>query len=64
VRQHCVQCLSEIYANGQQSPAGETLCSSCFSALWGPTTTDEFRGMVALHMGHPMQGQFATEPAS
>jgi len=54
VRQHCTQCLTEIFANGQQSPAGDTLCSPCYSALWGPRATDEFRGMVALHMGRPM----------
>jgi hypothetical protein len=64
MRQHCFQCLAEVYANGHQSPAGETLCRSCYSALWGPKTTDEFRGMVRLHMGRPLRGSFATEPAS
>jgi hypothetical protein len=63
VRQHCTQCLTEIYANGRSTPAGETLCAPCYSALWGPATTDEFRGMVALHMGHPMPGRLASEAA-
>jgi hypothetical protein len=54
VRQHCSQCLTEVYADGKQSPTGETLCSSCHSALWGPETSEEFRGMVALHMGRPI----------
>jgi hypothetical protein len=54
VRQHCAQCLTELYANGRQSPRGEMLCAPCHSALWGPATTDEFRGMVALHMGRPI----------
>lgn len=54
MRQHCVQCLTEVLANGKRSPSGETLCSPCHSALWGPHATDEFRGMVALHMGRPI----------
>jgi hypothetical protein len=64
MRQHCTQCLTEVYANGEQSPAGETLCGSCYSALWGPKTTDEFRVMVEQHMGRPLHGNFASEPAS
>jgi hypothetical protein len=48
----------EVYANGQQTPAGETLCNSCYSALWGPKTTDEFRVMVQLH-----SGRLASQPA-
>jgi hypothetical protein len=63
VRQHCTQCLSEILGGGEQTPTGEMLCSSCHSALWGPKTTDEFRGMVALHMGSPMVGRMVTETA-
>ena len=63
VRQHCVQCLTEIYANGEMAPTGDTLCSSCYSALWGPKTTDEFRGMVRLHMGRPVPGHLVSEPA-
>ena len=63
VRQHCTQCLTEVYANGRKSPAGETLCVPCHSALWGPQTTDEFRGMVALHMGRPMPGGVAAKLA-
>jgi hypothetical protein len=58
VRQHCTQCLTEVYANGQQTPAGETLCTSCYSALWGPKITDEFRVMVELH-----SGRMASQPA-
>jgi hypothetical protein len=64
VRQHCVQCLTEVFANREVSPAGETLCSSCYSALWGPKATDEFRGMVRLHVGRPLPGQLVSEPAS
>jgi hypothetical protein len=63
VRQHCTQCLMEIFANGQVTPAGETLCSSCYSALWGPQATDEFRGLVRLHMGRPLDGRMVSEPA-
>ncbi len=59
VRQHCTQCLTEVYTNGRLTPAGETLCEPCYSALWGPATTDEFRGMVALHMGQAMPGRIA-----
>jgi hypothetical protein len=61
VRQHCTQCLTEIFANGKQSPAGETLCASCHSALWGPNVSDEFRGFVALHMGRPIPVGVATK---
>jgi hypothetical protein len=57
VRQHCAQCLTEILANGEQTPAGETLCGSCFSALWGPKTTLEFRVMVAQHSGRYVLSQ-------
>jgi hypothetical protein len=49
VRQHCVQCLTEVLASGQATPSGETLCAPCYSALWGPKTTDEFRVMVEQH---------------
>ena len=52
VRQHCAQCLTEVYATAAQaSPTGETLCGPCHSALWGPKATDEFRVMVELHSG-------------
>ena len=61
MRQHCAQCLTDIYANGRQSPAGETLCVSCHSALWDPQITDEFRGMVRLHMGQPMPVSVASQ---
>jgi hypothetical protein len=63
VRQHCTQCLTEVYANGRSTPAGETLCEPCHSALWGPATTDEFRGMVALHMGQPIPVDVASQLA-
>jgi hypothetical protein len=61
---HCTQCLTEIYANGEQTPAGETLCSACYSALWGPKVTDEFRGLVRLHTGRPLHGRLVIQPAS
>jgi hypothetical protein len=38
VRQHCVQCLTEVFTRGYQTPEGETLCGSCHLALWGPRT--------------------------
>ena len=56
MRQHCTQCLSEILAGGQQTPTGEMLCSPCYSALWGPQATDEFRVMVEQH-SRPMNGR-------
>jgi hypothetical protein len=37
VRQHCAQCLTEVFA-GVVAPTGETLCGQCYSALWGPRT--------------------------
>ncbi len=64
MRQHCAQCLTEVYTNREVTPAGETLCSPCYSALWGPKVTDEFRGQVRLHTGRPLQARLATEPAS
>jgi hypothetical protein len=63
VRHHCAQCLTEVYSNSQQTPAGDLLCEPCYSALWGPKVTDEFRGLVRLHTGHPMPGQLASQPA-
>jgi hypothetical protein len=36
VRQHCAQCLTEVFTSGYQTPKGETLCGSCYFALWGP----------------------------
>ena len=53
MRLHCVQCLSEVLANGRQAPTGDTLCGSCFTALWGPDATDELRLLVERHMGVP-----------
>lgn len=51
MRQHCVQCLAEIYSNGRQTPTGDTLCGHCYSALWGPAATEELRSLVRLHTG-------------
>ncbi len=56
VRQHCAQCLTEVYAaTGRPTPSGEILCTPCHTALWGPQATDAFRVMVEQHMG-PMNG--------
>ena len=64
VRQHCAQCLIEVFRSTRhETPAGETLCASCYSALWGPKTTDEFRVMVEQHSGRPMPGGLVSEPA-
>lgn len=38
VRQHCAQCLTEVFTSGYTAPTGETLCDPCYSALWGPRT--------------------------
>jgi len=51
VRQHCAQCLSDVFANGRQAPTGELLCPSCYTALWGPSATEELRSLVRLHTG-------------
>jgi hypothetical protein len=51
MRHHCVQCLAEVYTNGRQTPTGDTLCRSCYSALWGPKATEELRSLVRLHTG-------------
>ena len=64
VRHHCTQCLTELFANGEMTPAGETLCTSCYSALWGPKVTDEFRGLVRLHTGSPLRSRLVAEPAT
>jgi hypothetical protein len=53
MRQHCTQCLTEIFTSGKQTPSGETLCGSCYSALWGPQATEELRSLVRLHTGLP-----------
>ena len=53
MQQYCVQCLSEVLANGRQSPAGELLCVSCHTALWGPEATDELRLLVERHSSLP-----------
>jgi hypothetical protein len=53
VRQHCTQCLTEVFAGGKQAPSGETLCASCYAALWGPAATEELRSLVRLHTGLP-----------
>jgi hypothetical protein len=38
VRQHCAQCLAEVFTSGYQTPKGGTLCGSCYFALCGPRT--------------------------
>src|SRR4051794_10781798 len=53
MQQYCVQCLSEVLANGRQSPAGELLCISCHTALWGPGASDELRLLVERHSAVP-----------
>lgn len=53
VRQHCAQCLTVIFSSGYDTPTGETLCSPCYSALWGPQATEELRLLVDRHMGRP-----------
>jgi hypothetical protein len=51
VRQHCAQCLSQVFANSRQAPTGELLCAPCHAALWGPAATDSLRQMVQRHSG-------------
>jgi hypothetical protein len=64
MRQHCAQCLTEVLANGRQTPTGETLCGSCYSALWGPSASEELRSLVRLHTGqHRRNGQVIPQPA-
>jgi hypothetical protein len=63
VRQHCAQCLTEVFTTGHETPAGETLCALCYSALWGPKTTDEFRVMVELHSRRPMASALVSAQA-
>jgi hypothetical protein len=53
MRQHCAQCLTEVLADGRQTPTGELLCSPCYAALWGPGATDELRLLVERHSCHP-----------
>ncbi len=36
MRQHCAQCLTEVFSSGYDTPTGETLCGPCYFALWGP----------------------------
>jgi hypothetical protein len=43
VKEHCAQCLQVVYANGHQTPSGTTICGACYSALWGPDSTDSLR---------------------
>ena len=53
MQEYCVQCLTEVLANGRHSPAGELLCAPCHTALWGPGATDELRLLVERHSGFP-----------
>jgi hypothetical protein len=51
MQQHCVQCLTELFVDGRMAPSGEALCAPCYSALWGPDSTDELRLLVERHSG-------------
>jgi hypothetical protein len=53
MRQLCAQCLTEVLANGRETPSGEMLCGSCYTALWGPKATDTLRSMVERHSSRP-----------
>jgi hypothetical protein len=53
MRQHCAQCLTEVFSHGRPSPTGETLCGPCYAALWGPQASEELRSLVRLHTGQP-----------
>jgi hypothetical protein len=53
MQEHCVQCLTEVLADGSHSPEGELLCASCYTALWGPAATDELRLLVEQHSAFP-----------
>jgi hypothetical protein len=58
VRQHCVQCLTEVFTRGYQTPEGETLCGSCYLALWGPRTNgNRVASAVRPPAGRPMRGR-------
>jgi hypothetical protein len=59
MRQHCAQCLTEVFASGHETPTGETLCSPCYFALWGPGSA-ELRLMVERHLGPSSGGGTAT----
>jgi hypothetical protein len=64
MRQHCVQCLTEVLANGRQAPSGEILCRSCYAALWGPSASEDLRALVRLHSGRPRRnGQLLPQRA-
>jgi hypothetical protein len=56
VRQHCAQCLTEVFTSGRPTPSGELLCSPCYSALWGPQASDELRTLVERHSGRAAAG--------
>jgi hypothetical protein len=63
MQQYCVQCLTEVLANGRHSPAGELLCAPCHTALWGPGATDELRLLVERHSAFP-NGNGSVAPKS
>ena len=64
MRQHCVQCLTEVFANARLTPSGDTLCVSCYSALWGPKASEELRSLVRLHTGRRVvNGRVAVQRA-
>ena len=61
---HCAQCLTDLLADGRETPTGETLCVRCYSALWGPKASEELRALVRLHTGQPRRnGQVAVQRA-
>jgi hypothetical protein len=49
VREHCAQCLTEVFTSGYGTPTGETLCGPCYFALWGPRTN----GNRLANVGRP-----------
>jgi recombinational DNA repair protein (RecF pathway) len=55
--QHCAQCLSPLYATARQTPTGEVLCESCYSALWDSPRADELRMRVEAHSGFRSNGR-------
>ncbi|HEY6638593.1 MAG TPA: hypothetical protein VIZ61_12995 [Solirubrobacterales bacterium] len=64
MRQHCAQCLTEVLADGRQTPAGELLCAPCYTALWGPQASEELRSLVRLHTGrHANNGHVVSQRA-
>jgi recombinational DNA repair protein (RecF pathway) len=61
MRHHCAQCLTEVLARGRRTPTGELLCGPCYSALWGPSASEELRSLVRLHTGQRVNGSVAVQ---